>query len=190
MLCFVEDVRVINHLDVLGVLAKLRDGVFDGDVRRNRDVASVHQAGGFIFGIEREPAAFSAALGDDGDFEVASLVKHLIGEIQATEPAFRGLNGGADENLGDGVFVRVIHQRVGAIFAVDDGGIDAEIFGEVQMPLDGLPLLRGQGGKFGQRANKNGDTGGVKIVRDAASAAQKHGGGGCRGNVDQNFLGV
>src|SRR5450631_3409987 len=118
MLSLVEDIGVINHLDMSGVLAKLTDAFFYRDIRRDSNEPGMHQAARLVLRVQRGPAAFATALGDHRHFDVAGLVQHLIGYVLAREPPSWGRGGRADEDLRDSVLVRVVHERACTVLAI------------------------------------------------------------------------
>src|SRR6185369_10165139 len=189
MLGVVENVGVIDHLDVLGLAADFGDGVDDGELGGDADVAGVHQAGGFIFGIERA-SAVKATFGHHGDFQIAGLVEDLFGEVESAEPFARRVDGRTDEDMSDAVLMAVVDQRVSGFFVVDDGGVDMEIFGKTEMAFDGLALRSRQRGKFLFGTDEDGDAGGVQIVGNTPGAAEKHRSGGIGGDNDEDFFGA
>src|SRR5262249_9353013 len=151
----VENVSVVDHFDVLGVTANFGDRFLDGHLGRNANVARMHQSGGFIFRVKR-PATFAAPFGNDGYFQIASLIENLICKVAARKRLPGRIAGGADKNLRNSIAMRVFHEGVGGLVAIYNNRIDAERFSEPEVPLDGLTFRCRKSGEILAGGNEDG----------------------------------
>ena len=70
MLRIIENVGVVDHFDLPGLLPNFGDGFLDGHVCRNAHITGVHQRTRLIFGIRRRWATVPITFGNDCDFDV------------------------------------------------------------------------------------------------------------------------
>src|SRR5262249_9297239 len=134
MLTFVQSVGVVDHFYGPSLFPNFNNGLFDADIWRDIDIASMHERPGFILQVRRRRPSMTVAFRHDRNLHLIRELEHLLSEVEFGPPAPPPGRDSIEKNLGDIIRPRIVDQNLRSVLTMNDLGVNVKVFSKTDVP--------------------------------------------------------